>query len=302
MSYDTTTAGSHRPTEAFRDYLEGEVTLAFRRDRTLRRARLAAIVFISAALGLSGGLARAQIRESTQRDSLLEAARADASLVQLRLELLQAQLAKMQRAVAAGAALAESARATDLQVREMQAQLARAAANIEEIKLSALPPRDELNAPLVGGRDFVRDRIQYELMALQAILQAAEAAKSDADRRVRVGAANEGASLDADLDVARARRDLAVEAERLALRKEFLESGTPVDQLSQRLAQMELKLNLAVAQSSLNLARQRAALMERLKAAGVADEVEMLKAQLQLKEQERALMELARQLKSVGRP
>jgi hypothetical protein len=302
MSYDTTTTDPHRPTEAFRDFLEEEVTRAFRRDRTTGRARLAAIVVVSAALGLTGGLARAQIRQSTQRDSLLEAARADASLVQVRLELLQAELAKARRAVAVGAALAASSRDLELQVREMQAQLARAAANIDEIKASAMPPRDELNAPLVNGRDFVRDRIQYELMVSQSALQAAEAAKAEADRRVRVGAASEGASLDAELDVVRARRDLAVEAERLALRKEFLDKGTPIEELRQRLAQMELKQNIAVAQSSLNVMRQRAALMERLKAAGVADEVEMLKAQVEVKQSERALMELARQLKALGRP
>ena len=302
MSYDLKTADPHQPTEAFRDFLEGEVTRAYRRDRTARRARLAAIVVISAALGLSGGLARAQIRQSTQRDSLLDAARADASLVQLRLDLLQAELAKAQRAIAAGAALAESARGIDLQVRDMQAQLARAAANIEEIKASALPPRDELNAPLVNGRDFVRDRIQYRLMVLQADLQAAEAAKSDADRRVRVGMATEAASLDAEVAVARARGDLAVAAERLALRKEFLEKGTSIEQLTQRLEQTELKQNIAVAQSLLNLARQRSALLDRLQAAGAAEDLEALKARLDVKQHELDLQQLARRLKEMGRP
>jgi len=303
MSDDITTAiDPHRPTEAFRDYLEGEVSLAVRRGRAAGRARLAAIILLSAALGLTGGLARAQIRESTQRDSLLDAARADASLVQLRLQLLEAQLEKARVAVAAGAALSESTGALGLQVREMQAQLARAAANIDEIKASALPPRDELNAPLVDGRDFVRDRIQYRLMVLQADLQAAEAAKADADRRVRVGTATEAASLDADVSVARARRDLAVAAERLALRKEFLEQGTSIEQLTQRLEQMELKQDVAVAQSALNLARQRAALLDRLQAAGASGDLEALKARLELKEREIELQQLARRLKAMGRP
>jgi hypothetical protein len=303
MSYEIPTVSDpHRPSEAFRDYLEEEVTRTFRRDRAARRARLAAIVFLSATLGLTGGLARAQIRESTQRDSLLEAARADAALLQLRRELLEAQLAKAQRAVTAGAALAESATALDLQLREMQAKLARAAANIEEIKASALPPRDDLNAPLVDGRDFVRDRIQYRLMALQADLQAAEASKVDADRRVRVGAASEAASLDAELAVTRAQSDLAVAAERLALRKEFLEKGTAIEQLTQRLEQMELKQNVAVAQSSLNVARQRAALLDKLHAAGSADELEALKAQLELKQREFELQALVRRLKDAARP
>jgi hypothetical protein len=216
--------------------------------------------------------------------------------------LLEAQLEKAQTAIAAGAALAESSTSLHLQVREMQAQLARAAANIDEIKASALPPRDELNAPLVSGRDFVRDRIQYRLMVLQADLQAAEAAKADADRRVRVGMATEAASLDADIAVAQARRDLAVAAERLALRKEFLERGTAIETLMQRLEQMELKQNVAVAQSALTLARQRAALLDRMHAAGAVADVEALKAQLEVKERELELQQLARRLKEMGRP
>jgi hypothetical protein len=303
MSYDLANpTDPHRPTEAFRDFLEGEVTREFRRDRAARRARLAAIVVVSAALGLTGGLARAQIRESTQRDSLLDAARADASLVQLRLQLLQAQLAETQRAVATGAALSESARTAELQVREMQAQLARVAANIDEIKATALPPRDELNAPVINGRDFVRDRIQYRLMVLQADLQAAEAAQSEAARRVHVGVAPEAANLEADLVLARAKRDLAVAAERLALRTEFLEKGTPIDQLSQRLEQTELKQNLIVAQSALNVARQRATLVDRQHAVGMVDDLAALRVQVDVKERELELQQLARRLKETGRP
>jgi outer membrane protein TolC len=206
-------------------------------------------------------------------------------------------LAQAQRAVSVGAANAESANSLALQVKAMEAQLARAAANIDEIKASALPPRDELNAPLVNGRDFVRDRIQYRLMVLQAELQAAENIQAEMARRVRVGAAPETASLDADLSVAKWTRDLAVAAEQLSLRKEFLERGTPVDQLTRRLEQMQLKQDVVIAQKALEVAQQRTALLERRQSAGAADDLDVLKAQVELRERQIELQQLARRLK-----
>src|SRR4051794_21786174 len=109
MTRDITHADTHRPTEAFRDFLEEEIHLAFRHDALRRRLRLAAVIMVSVAIGTTGGLASAQIREGSQRDSLLEAARADAALVSMRVDLARAQLAEQRRAAAAGATSTETA-------------------------------------------------------------------------------------------------------------------------------------------------------------------------------------------------
>ena len=65
----------------------------------------------------------------------------------------------------------------------------RARYNIEEITATSQPPRDELSAPLVGGRDFVKDRIMLDLAAAQERLTTAEKVYSETERRARVGAA-----------------------------------------------------------------------------------------------------------------
>src|SRR4051812_8861423 len=71
------TTDMHRPTAEFRDYLEGEVTREYRRRRTFRRLRAAAVIIVSAGIGMTATLASAQVRESSAKDSLLAAARAD---------------------------------------------------------------------------------------------------------------------------------------------------------------------------------------------------------------------------------
>ena len=294
MTSDIAHRDLHRPTDAFREFLDGEVRRTFRRDRSRIGMRLAAVVIVSMALGLTGGLASAQVRESSQRESILDAARADAMLVQVRLELARAQLAESRRAVAAGAASKESAAVAEQQVKEREAQLGRVAANIDEITATAKPPRDELNAPIVNGRDFVKERIQLQLMTAQQQLQSAEAAQVEAARRVRAGASSTAASMEAQLDVARATREMVVLAGRLSLRKEFLEKATPVEQLARRLEETELRQDAVVAQQALELARVRAALVEKSRAAGAVGDLEVMRAQLEMKEREIELQRLMR--------
>ncbi|MDB4917184.1 MAG: hypothetical protein JWM95_4828 [Gemmatimonadetes bacterium] len=303
MNHDITHADiAHRPTDAFRDFLEGEVGRAFRQDRTLRRLRLAAVILVSLAIGTTAGLASAQVRAGSQRDSLLDAMRAEAALVSLRLELSRAQLAEQRRGVAAGTTSSESLTSADLQVRDMESQLGRVALSMDEIKATAKAPRDELNAPLVNGRDFVKERMQARAMILQPRMQAAEVVQAETARRVRAGVLGETANQEAELALARATRDLAVLAERLTLRKEYLEKGTPVEQLMRRLEQAELRQDVAVTQRALELARDRAATLEKRRAVGAGEQLEVLKAQVERKEREIELQQLLQRVASVKGP
>jgi len=304
----------HEPTPEFRDQLERTAVHSFRLERELRdRARvsrsrwmgLAAVILVSVALGASAGIASGQIRDAARRDSLLDAAKGDASLAAIRLNVARERFTDTKRRFDYGASDATTLANADAELRAMEAQAVRARYNIEEITATAQPPRDELNAPLVGagaaGRDFVKDRIMLDLAAAQQRLTAAEASFSDADRRVRIGAASEIATLEAKVEVSRARARMAVLAQRLALRKEYLERGTPVEQLSARLADAQLQQDLAVAQDELALARARAALLERQRAAGIIGDFDLVQAKLKLQERELELQQLMARYKQRAR-
>jgi hypothetical protein len=216
----------------------------------------------------------------------------------MRVDLARAQLAEQRRAVAAGAMSTESTLAAYLHMREMESQLGRAALNIDEIKATAKAPRDELNAPLVSGRDFVKERIQLQAMVAQQRMQSAESAQAEVARRVRAGVVSDLANQEAELDVARAQREIVVLATRLLLRAEFLEKKTPIDQLLQKLVQQELQADARIAQRALTLARARASALDKRHAAGARDELELMRAQLEVKERE---VELQRLLQRLGK-
>jgi hypothetical protein len=291
----------HRPNPDFRDRLERTVAHAFRLEQELddrkrasrvRWMRLAAVVVVSVAIGASAGIASGQIRDGARRDSLLDAARADLSLAAIRLNLARERVSDTKRKFDVGTSDATSVANADAELRAMEAQAMRARYNIEEITATAQPPRDELNAPLVGGRDFVKDRVMLDLAAAQRRLTAAEGARSEIDRRVRIGATSDLAAFEANVDVARARAAMTVLAQRLTLRQEFVNRGTPVEQLTARLADAELQQDVALAQEELTLARERAARIERQRNAGVVGEFELVQAKLKVQERELELQQL----------
>ena len=297
----------HEPTVDFREQLERTVIHSLRLEREIRNrgrvvrarwARLAAVIVLSVAVGASAGIASGQVRDAARRDSLLEAARADASLAAIRLNVARERLADTKRRFDVGASDATSLANADAELRAMEAQAVRARYNIEEITTTAQPARDDLNAPLIGGRDFVKDRIMLDLSAAQQRLTAAEGAMAETDRRVRIGAVSELTSVEANVEVVRARAAMAVLAQRLAMRKEFVERGTPVEQLTARLANTELQQDIALAEQELNLARRRAEQMERQRAAGVVTEFDLVYAKLNVQAREMELQKLMLRYKS----
>jgi outer membrane protein TolC len=297
-----TTEIMHQPTPEFRDYLEGEITREYHRHRSFARLRFAAILLATLAAGTTAGLASAQIRESAQRDSLLQTAQSDLAMAALRLQLAQARLADLDSKFQAGVVDKLSMTTAESELRQMEAQALRAKLNIEEIRASSLPPRDELNAPLAGGRDFVTERITLDLFTSQQRMTAAEQALAEAERQFRVGAVPELAVQDAKLELTRARAALGTLAERRKLRKEFIEQGTAVDQLNRRFQQAQVRSDAMVAQEAVSVLRQRLEALEKQRAIGTAEELDVLRAKVELLMRELELQSLTRQLRELAKP
>ena len=214
-----TTEAMHQPTREFRDYLEGEITREFRSHRSFARLRVTAILLGTLAAGTTAGLASAQIRQGAQRDSLLETANSELYVAALRLELARSLAAEAASKHKVGAAGLDKVAQAEAELRKVEAIAARAKLNVDEIKASALPPRDDLNAPLVGTRDFVTERLQLDLFVAQQRLTSAEQGAGEVERQVRAGAVDQSALLESMLEVTRARAALGTLAERRKLRK-----------------------------------------------------------------------------------
>jgi hypothetical protein len=288
----------HQPTDSFRDYLEDEVVREFRRNRNFRRLRAAAVIIVSVGIGASATFASAQVRESSAKDSLLAAVQADALVAQMRLNLARLQLEEEQKQDSVGARQAGVLPSESL-YKEMEAAVATLALDQAEIAITSRPARNELNAPLVNGRDFVKERMQLQMMVAQQRLDAAERRLADANRRVSVGVSSELESADYEATVLRRRADLAVLAEQLNARRDFLEKGTPVGELTVRVERMEVQQAIQVAQRELVNAQARSALLEKRFNVGVATRLEMLEAQTNVELQKLQLQKLVQRLQQL---
>jgi hypothetical protein len=297
-----TTDSMHLPTAEFREYLEGEITREFRRHRSFARLRLTAVLLGTLAAGTTAGLASAQIRQGAQRDSLLETALSDMALVVLRLEMTKKLMEDFEVRLKAGAVGPSVLANAQSEHRQMEALAARAKLNVDEIRASSLPPRDDLNAPRVGGRDFVAERVQIDLFLAQQRLTAAEQAQAEAERQSRVGTVGELAVLEAGLKVIKERAALGTLAERQKLRKEFIDQGTAGDQLNRRYQQAQVRLDAYVAQETVNVLRRRLDAVRKQHAAGTATELDLLRAEYEFKEKEYEFQMLARQLRELAKP
>jgi len=300
-----TTTNMHDPSPEFRERLEWEIVSTFRREqrlddkrhRTIRRMRAAAVILVSVAIGATAGLAPAQIREHTRRDSLLQAARGDMELAIVRLELARANLADVRRKMDAGVLGESSLTSAVSELRTMEARVMRAKLDTEEIAATSQPPRDDLNAPVVGRRDFVKERLQLDLMAAQQRLTSSEETVAAAERRIRVGAAMSSSAIDAQEEMARARAALVALAARLKLREEFVDKGTPVQELQRRLDDQQLMAEAEAGTRLLALERERLAGLEKQLSVGMVDEVEVMKARVAVREREIELQRLSQRLR-----
>jgi hypothetical protein len=295
----------HRPTDDFRANLEWEVLRRYRRNvranavRPVSRgfAKVAAIVVVSVSIGLTAGFASAQIARGGGKDSLLADAQASAMLAKTRLDIAKAEADDVLAKARVGANDQQAVLAAMADVRDMEARLAALKLNIDEITASGQAPRDDLGAPLVGGRDYVKQRIALEASVVQAKLKAFEETQANAERRFRVGAEDQEVVTSTRLKVIHVQGQLSVLAEQLRLRDEFLSRGTPPAQLVQRVESAQLRADALFSQAELTAAKARLANMEKLRAAGKANDVDLLRAQLSVKELELELQRLATRMR-----
>jgi hypothetical protein len=301
-----TTSNRYKPTDEFRDNLEWEVLRRHRRNarassgrsRSTRFAKAAVIVIVSMSIGVTAGFASAQISRGGAKDSLLADARATAMLAKTRLDIAKAEADDVQARVRVGAGDQEALLAALADVRAMDTRLATLALNIEEITASGQAPRDDLGAPLVSGRDYVRQRIALQASAVQARLKVAEETQANAERRFRAGVEDESVVTSTRLKVIHVQGQLFVLGEQLRLRDEFLSRGTSPAELVQRQEKAQLRADASFGMAELDAAKARLATTEKLRAVGKVSDVDLLRAQLAVKELELELSRLATRLRA----
>jgi hypothetical protein len=299
---------SHEPTPEFLAHLEWQIQTALRREDRLTspvsasRRRFGAALLIIAALTTGGiaGIASERVQDARQRSQLVEAARSEVTLLNVRLELVRATYEDMRRKFEVGTADREALLSVEREVRALEASLARARLDIQEIEMTSSVPRNDLDAPLVGKRDFVRERLALDMAAAQSGLTTAEQAVAQAQQRIEVGAAPAAARLQPEGELAQARLRMQVLRAKLELRQRYLKGEIKADALASEMRRVELTLQRTRSQRELEIARQRVDEVRRLFEVGQGTELDVKRAEVELLERQLEIKGIQRELEIIG--
>ena len=299
---------SHEPTAEFRAHLEWQIQTALRRESRLASPvsgsgrRLGAALVVVAALATGGivGLASGRVQDARQRNQLLEAARSQEKLLELRADLARTAYQDARRRFDVGSTDRETLLSAEREVQTMETAIKRSHLDIEEIEMTSAAPRNDLDAPVVKQRDFVRERLTLDLENARHALGAAEQNLGQAQQRRDVGTAPLAVLLQAQADVVQARADMQLLQTRLDLRRRYLNGDIKGESLPSSLRRAELTLQLEHAQREIELARARVEEIRRMVSVGQGTELDLKRSEVELLERQEEIKRVHRELEMLG--
>jgi hypothetical protein len=303
--------GMHTPTPEFRAALEAEVRSALRREERFApaprpwrhdRLRTVALLVAGLVLGIGTQFATAQVRESQDRSALESALMVDRNVAGLRVEVARADHERARRGFDVGTVSRQSLLQAATQARAAELAFARFELDLAEVRVTASAPRNELWAPLVGGRDFVRERLMLSAALAQQRLAGADTAAMDVERLLSIGVGTRHGLDDAKLEAADAKREFQVAAQRMMLRDQFLKEALTPEEVARRAQRFEATADAARVQALLQLATARIAALRQRVTAGTADELEVKRAEVELLERTIELERIMARLRAAGPP
>lgn len=308
-----TTDDRHLPSPEFVAKLEQEVLQACRdastgsriiplRPRWRERMRIAAMITIGVAFGVGAQLASAQVRESKEAVEVSRAIEVERELASYRLELARREVDRLRAARASGVVSEQSLKEALLAQREVEISLAKRNLDIAEVRASKSAPRDELWAPLVDKRDYVRERLLAQAALVEEQLKSARAEEVAVERNVKAGTEQAGSLREIAVEVADRERELRLLAMKSKLREQFLTERLQPVEVSRRLQQVQLEVDMARAQQLLEVANARNAMLQERYKSGVTTLYETKRAELEIMEREAELKRIMIEMQRVRRP
>jgi outer membrane protein TolC len=302
--------GSHELRPEFRAHLEWQIQSALRRESRFAepvptrspRLRTAAMLVLAMVVGGIAVGASTELQDARERQAVLEGAQSELKLIQLRVELARADFEQTRQRFEVGTVGRETLQAAERELRAQESALARLKLDIEETQSSSAAPRNDLQAPLVGNRDFVRERLMLDLRDAQRNLAAAEQAMEQARQRVEVGTAPQATAMAAELEVAQARAVLKQLQGTIELRTQAMAGAIKAEDVAALQRQMELTLHRDRLRREIELGRARIQDIRRQVETGMASQLDLKRAEVELLERETELQRVDRELQRVASP
>jgi hypothetical protein len=284
------------PDPVFLEHLEWQLRTELRREARFapskaaspvwKRARTAALVAASLVLGGATVVAAERVQQSREAEILAAKASVRIEAQRSRAELAEKRLAETTARAAAGITTQAEVQRAELAHALESLVLQRAQVDLTEVQLSGREPRDELDAPLVGGQDFVAERLQLDLLGARARLTEQESSTRWLERMAEAGFVASSELERARSEVLGFQGQAQAAVELLDLRRSFLSGALARERVWLLGERARSAAGLGALRARIELARTAVERLDRQAAAGVTSEREVDEARQGLVAQE----------------
>lgn len=274
---------TYEPDGRFVERLGWQLSSEYRRlDRMKSSGRIAIPRWIAATALMAGILmtgvaaikAADYLKDSWRKKIELARAETEVELTRARLESFQELAARSEKLFSGGLIGEEENLTAKSAAERAQRDLERSLLNRDEVEASGFPPRDELYAPIVGGRDFVAERLRNEVESVGADLDLIVKRWERLKKLVTVGVAPEE-ELD-QIQVAIDARKTAIDGivKRIGLRKRFVAGELTAHEVEIMDRKAVAEKKLTEAQSRVDFLGKEMERLQSLEARGMISPIE----------------------------
>lgn len=259
----------YEPNNQFLERLEWQLSSEYRRASRLKssagkiavpRMWVAAACMVGVLMtGVAVIKAADYIQDSWRRKIEIARAETEIKLIKARLESASEMESRAKMRFSNGLIREEEYRMIQIAVERAELDLKKSLLNLDEVKASGEIPRNELYAPLVGGRDFVSERLKIEIEMIELDSEQFKSRVERFKQLVENGLVRGDELSQIQAEIASRKVMIDKIQKRLDLRKRFVDGEITAQEV-------EIKDRMTVAERNLHLARSKVdSLKERLK-------------------------------------
>ncbi len=283
---------TYEPDDQFVGRLEWQLSSEYRRTNRLKSApekiavprRMVAIAVVVGILmtGVAVTKAADYIKDSWRKKIELARVETEVELKKVKLESIKEIASSIKSRVSNGLIREDEYLAVKLSVEKAELDFKRSYLNLEEVRMSGDIPRNELYAPLVGGRDFVSERLELEKQEIGLDLEQIEIQLERINQLVEQNLVREDERGQIQKVVAERRIMIDKIQKRLDLRARFLAREITAQEVEIQDRMTGAERNLHLAQSKVESIKDQLERLQTLEAQGNITHMELKQMQYAL--------------------
>lgn len=282
----------HEPDSQFVERLEWQLSSEYRRTNRLKSSsgkiavsrRMVAIGVMVGILMTGVAITKAAdyIKDSWRKKIEIARVETDVELKKVHLDSIRDMASEAKMRVANGLIREDEYKCMEVAVANAELDFQRSMLNLEEVKMSGDIPRNELYAPIVGGRDFVSERLEVEKKTMELNL---EQLKIQARRLTQLAEQKLVRRIETDqIQAEIVNRKMMIDKiqERLDLRTRFLAEEITAHEVEIEDRMTGAERNLHLAQSKVETLKTQLKRLQALEAQGTITHREFMQLQYAL--------------------